>query len=57
MIKPLLACVLLALPTVLTVRAQAPADAPEPGIPVTDPLTISKCERKLNTHFLGADHA
>lgn len=43
MIKPLLACVLLALPTVLAVRAQAPADAPEPGIPVTDQLTISKC--------------
>jgi quinohemoprotein amine dehydrogenase len=43
MIKPLLACVLLTAPTVLIVRAQAPVDAPEPGIPVTDPLTIAKC--------------
>jgi quinohemoprotein amine dehydrogenase len=49
MIKPLLTCVLLAVPMVLPVRAQAPADdgsaksAPEPGIPVTDPLVLSKC--------------
>jgi quinohemoprotein amine dehydrogenase len=48
MIKPLLACVLLTVPTVPLLRAQAPSEgstkpATEPGIPVTDPLTLSKC--------------
>jgi quinohemoprotein amine dehydrogenase len=46
MIKPFLACVLLAVPAVLPIWAQAPADdssTPEPGIPVTDPLVLSKC--------------
>ena len=46
MIKPFLACVLLAVPAVLPIWAQAPADdssTPEPGFPVTDPLVLSKC--------------